>query len=233
MPRRHAAVTWRVLATIALALAVAPAVAPFPAAGAAAVWDPPPELVEALQRDLHLTREQALARLRNEARLTAVEAELRKKIGDRFGGSWFVGTVAQTLVVATTSPADLPRITAAGARPLLVKRSLKQLNAVRARVDAVLSNHPNIASVRYVDAQGNVVVVLSSRVAAIVNILKAAGVDMAVVRVIFSNELPQPVAAPMSGDACHAGTASSCPVGFSALKGSGTASSPPATAVGR
>ncbi|WP_051865846.1 trypsin-like serine protease [Streptosporangium roseum] len=80
-------------------------------------------MLEALQRDLGLTREQAQTRLLNEARLRPVEAKLRRRLGSRFGGSWFAGSIAQTLVVATTDSADIPQVLAAGARGEVVNRS--------------------------------------------------------------------------------------------------------------
>ncbi|WP_326826169.1 alpha-lytic protease prodomain-containing protein [Streptosporangium sp. NBC_01756] len=199
MAHRHAAVAGCVLAITALVPTAVPAAARCRPAGAVVVWDPPPDrwdpppdMLEALQRDLHLTREQALTRLRNEVRLASVEAELRRRLGDRFGGSWFLGTLAQTLVVASTDPADIPLIAAGGARPKLVARSLAQLIAIKAKVDAVLSGNPRIGSVRYVDLKNNGIVILSAQVAVVTKMIKAAGMDTTVVRVVFSTELPSP-----------------------------------------
>ena len=95
-------------------------------------------MIEALQRDLDLTREQAQARLLNEARLAPVEAQLRSRLGARFGGSWFTGTIAQTLVVATTGPADLPQIIAAGAQAEVVTRSYAELDTAMNNLDEKL-----------------------------------------------------------------------------------------------
>ena len=92
-------------------------------------------MIAAFQRDLGITGEQAQARLLNEARLAPIEAQLRSRLGDRFGGSWFTGTIAQTLVVATTDPADLPQIIAAGAQGEVVKRSYAELDTAMNNLD--------------------------------------------------------------------------------------------------
>src|SRR5690349_5459787 len=116
MSRRHAVTAGCVLAITALTLTAAPVAAQPRTTGLQTASLPrkppprfPPGMIAALQRDLHLTSEQAQARLLNEARLAPIEAKLRSRLGDHFGGSWFAGTIAQTLVVATTDPADLPQ----------------------------------------------------------------------------------------------------------------------------
>ncbi|MEV4530193.1 S1 family peptidase [Streptosporangium sp. NPDC049304] len=163
----------------------------------------PPGLIEALQRDLGLTRKQVATRLLNEARLTPVEAQLREKLGDRFGGSWFTGTLAETLMIATTSPADIPAIASAGATPKVVRASLATLSAVKGRLDDVLSAHPNDGTIRYVDVRINKVVVLSRNAPATLNVVKSIGVDSDLVVVVHSEEDPRPH--PQSGDAHHVG----------------------------
>jgi hypothetical protein len=196
MSRRHAVATGCVLAFAALTLTAALAAAePQTAVPQAAppTWQPPsPEIIEAIQRDLGLTREQAVTRLRNEARLTGVEAQLRARLGDRFGGSWFLGALAQTLVVATTSSSDIPQITAAGARPQVVKLSLAQLTLIRQKLDKALSADPRGGSVRYVDVMTNKVVVLSMTPAETRKLISTVDVDATAVTVVFSTEKPWP-----------------------------------------
>src|SRR5689334_20980175 len=113
MSRRHVITTGCVLAITALALTPVQVAARSRTADtsvARPVWKPPPGMIEALQRDLSLSKEQAQARLINEARLAPVEVKLRVLLGDRFAGSWFAGTIAQNLVVATTDSSDIPQI---------------------------------------------------------------------------------------------------------------------------
>ena len=196
MSRRHAATTGCALAVAALTLTAALAAAEpqtaVPHSAPPTQQPPPPGVLEALQRDLGLTREQALARLRNEARLTLVEAELRSLLGDRFGGSWFMGTISQTLVVATTSADDIPRITAAGARPKIVTRSLSQLALIKQKLEKVLATHPHGGGVRYVDVKINKVVILSATPTETRKVVKTVDVDMTAVTVVFSKERPWP-----------------------------------------
>ncbi|MEU8385647.1 S1 family peptidase [Streptosporangium sp. NPDC048865] len=225
MPRRHALATNCLLAAAALALTATPALA-HPRTEEKAVASfrqpPPPGLITALQRDLSLSRNQVLARLANEERLTPIEREIRHKLGSRFGGSWFAGNIAQVLVVATTDPADIPAITEAGARPEVVHRSLAELNAIKARVDATLPTDvvkTKEGKVRYVDVRTNGVIVLSSDPADTQASLESSGLDPVVVRVVSSAETPRPLYDLVGGEPYYIGGASRCSVGFPAFKG--------------
>ncbi|WP_326826166.1 S1 family peptidase [Streptosporangium sp. NBC_01756] len=225
MPRRHTATTGCVLAITALVSTAVPAVAqPLKAAVAAApaALKPPPGMLEALQRDLHLTKEQAQTRLLNEIRLTPVEAQLRSGLGDEFGGSWFAGDLAQTLVVATTDQDNISQIVAAGARGEVVSRSLAQLDAIIDEVDAALSAHDS-GLVRYVDVKTNKVVILSDAPATTEDVIQAADVDPVAVRVVSSIERPQPLSDLVGGEAYYIGSSSRCSIGFSVTKGTQSA----------
>ncbi|MER6175191.1 S1 family peptidase [Streptosporangium sp. NPDC001681] len=205
MFRRHIVTAGCVLTLTALTPSVVPAVVPVREASAFATSstgkrkpppDPikqlPPGMIEALQRDLGLTRAQAETRLRNEARLTAVEARLRDMLGGCFGGSWLMGTLSETLVVATTSTADIPRIVAAGARPKVVAASLAKLRAIKQKLDESLPNHPIGGSVRYVDVKNNKVVILSRHAEATRLLVASVPVDRSLVVVQPSTETPRP-----------------------------------------
>ncbi|WP_406311621.1 S1 family peptidase [Streptosporangium sp. NBC_01639] len=218
MTRRHTVTTGCVLAITALVLTAAPAVArPLPTDTAApAALKPPPGMLEALQRDLHLTREQAQDRLLNETRLADVEAGLHQRLGDRFGGSWFVGTVAQTLVVTTTDPADLPQIIAAGARGEVVKRPLAELDRALQVIETAQSTAGG--KVRYVDVRNNRIVILTSDPLATEDLIEATGVNTSLVQAVQSTEAPRLLGDVVGGDAYYVGTASRCSVGFSVAK---------------
>ncbi|WP_406311622.1 S1 family peptidase [Streptosporangium sp. NBC_01639] len=221
MTRRHTVTTGCVLAITALVLAAAPAVARPLSAGTAAApaaLKPPPGMLEALQRDLHLTREQAQARLLNETRLTPVAERLRSGLGTEFAGSWFTGDLGQTLVVATTDQDNLSQIAAAGARGEVVSRSLTQLDAIIDEVDAALSADDS-GLVRYVDVKTNKVVILSDAPSTTEDVIQASDVDPVAVRVVSSVERPQPLSDLVGGEAYYIGSASRCSIGFSATKG--------------
>ncbi|GAA4192422.1 hypothetical protein GCM10022252_33790 [Streptosporangium oxazolinicum] len=226
MARRHVVVPGCVLAITALALTATPAVATHPAART--LGKPPPGMLEAIARDVGLTEEEAETRLLNEARLTPIEASLRGEIGDHFGGSWFAGDVAQTLVVATVDSTEVPVIAALGARPLLVDRSLSELRAVRAAVDAALAGGRGAAaSVRYVDVRTNRVVVLTDNPKAALEAVRTAEVEPDAVQVTASTEHPRLLRAHrktpaetdlVGGQAYYIGTTTRCSVGFSVTK---------------
>ncbi|GAA4192408.1 hypothetical protein GCM10022252_33770 [Streptosporangium oxazolinicum] len=182
-------------------------------------WKPPPDMLSALQRDLKLTSEQAQIRLLNEARLAPIEARLRSQIGAHFGGSWFTGTVAQTLVVATTDSSDIPQIIAAGAQGELVKRSFSELDKIMNRTDLTLPNHVHGGNVRFIDVRNNRVVVLTPVPLQTEDLIQASDLDTSVVRAVESAERPRPLGDIRGGDAYYVGPTSRCSVGFSVTSG--------------
>ncbi|MGC5016538.1 S1 family peptidase [Streptosporangium sp. DT93] len=197
---------------------------------------PPLGMLAAIHRDLGLTEDQAQSHLLNESRLTPVAARLQERLGERFAGSWLQGPVGQTLVVATTSRADVAQIVAAGARPLVVARSLASLRAVKEKLAAARPALSAVSSARYIDVKTNRVVVLSSTPKAAVSSIKAAGVSPAAVQVVLSAEKPRllqagtpidpqpyPPGAPptdlVGGQAYYAGARTRCSVGFAVARG--------------
>ncbi|MDP9864661.1 MULTISPECIES: S1 family peptidase [Streptosporangium] len=211
-----------VLALAALALTAAPAVARHRTADSPVVptaWNPPPGMIEALERDLGLSREQVHARLANEARLAPVEEDLRHRLGPHFGGSWFVGTTAQVLVVATTDPADIPQIIAGGARPEVVGTSMTKLVSTKKKIDEVLLGRPKGGTVSYIDVKTNKVVVLSKETSETEVIMKSIDMDGAVVSVLPSGEDPRPFYDLVGGDPYYIGTVHRCSIGFSVTRG--------------
>lgn len=239
MSRRHAVTTGYVLAIIALTLTVVPAgaerqtVSPTAAVTTLAALKPPPGMLAALQRDLGLTAAQAQTRLLNEARMTPVVPRLQRALGARFGGAWFRGTTAQNLVVATTSIADIPQILAAGAKAEVVTWPLAHLASIKKKLDQALPMRPIVASVRYVDAKTNRVVVLAPKPEAAETLVEGAGVDKAVVVVLPSNEQPRPLYDLVGGQTYYVGDTTRCSIGFPVFKVPRTVSSPPATAASR
>ncbi|MEU4829605.1 S1 family peptidase [Streptosporangium sp. NPDC023615] len=228
MSRRHVVTAGCVLAMSALTLAAVPA----GAAGRAAAGPPlsrtaeevkpPPGVVEALQRDLALTRAEAQARLVNEARLIPIAEQMSRRLGPRFGGAWLRTKTAETLVVASTKATDIPQIVAAGAQAEVVPRSLTQLADIKRKLDATLPPKPLVSTVRYVDVKRNKVVVLSPEFQAAQNFVQASDVEQAAVLVLPSNEAPQPLYDLIGGTAYYVGTASRCSVGFPVTKGTQT-----------
>ena len=222
MSRRHAVAAGCALAITALTLMAVPVAAKPPAAeveAAPAGWKPPPGMIAAFQRDLELTGEQAQARLLNEARLAPIEARLRSQLGERFGGSWFTGTIAQTLVVATTDPADLAQIVAAGAQGEVVKRSYAELDATMNNLDGSLPGRLSGGAVRFVDVKNNRIVVLTTEPLETEDLIQASGVDSSVVRAVQSAERPRLLDDVRGGDAYYVNVTSRCSVGFAVTRG--------------
>ncbi len=222
MSRRHAVITGCILTITALTLTTVPVAAEPPAANpqtAVAAVKPPPGMIVALKRDLHLTDEQAQARLLNETRLAPVEAQLRNRLGARFGGSWFTGTIAQTLVVATTDPADLPQIIAAGAQGEVVKRSYAELHTTMNNLNESLSGRLNSGTVRFVDVRNNRILVLTAEPLKVEDLIQASGVDSSLVRAVPSTERPQLLHDVRGGDAYYIGDTRRCSIGFAVTKG--------------
>ncbi|WP_405673915.1 S1 family peptidase [Streptomyces sp. NBC_01530] len=114
------------------------------------------QLLSAMQHDLGLTKSQAEARLTEEKTATAVERKAKRVAGSSYGGSWFDAESGR-LTVAVTRGADAGAVRATGATVRLVQHSARQLDAARARIDA-LSTPAGVSS-WYVDARTNKVVV--------------------------------------------------------------------------
>ncbi|MGC5014348.1 S1 family peptidase [Streptosporangium sp. DT93] len=183
---------------------------------------PPPGMLEALQRDLGLNAAQAQDRLLNEARLTPIAERLGKVLGPRFGGAWLRGNSAHTLVVATTSAADIPLILAAGAQADVVTRSLTLLNTLKQKIDAALPVKPLVSTVRYIDIRNNRVVVLTPKPDEAETLIKAAGISGPAVIVLPSTEVPLLLQDLVGGNAFYIGVTRRCSIAFSVLKGEQT-----------
>lgn len=190
----------------AAARAGAPAAAP-------AADDPVAALLPALRRDLGLTAARARARLAAERSARAVEAGLRARLRSAYGGAWLAADGRLDVAVTAADRAGL--VTAAGARPVLVRRSLSQLEAVRARLDR--RRAPATVHSWYVDVPGNgVVVVAASRAAG----SAFAGPDA---RVVVEAARPTPRYDVRGGDQYVINGNVLCSVGFSVAGGFVTA----------
>ncbi|WP_309052566.1 carbohydrate-binding protein [Streptomyces sp.] len=232
MLRRHARTACTVLAAAGLALAglqagsatavarpEAPSVSSGATAGAARTLGAdaaPPELLRAMERDLGLTRTQALSRLAHEAEAGATAARLRQSLGSAFAGAWVDGPEARTLTVATTRAADAAAIRAAGATVRVVPHGLAVLDRAKAALDRAATAD---APVRYVDVRANVLVVEEARAGAGDRLLAATGVPRDLVRVVRTAEAPRPLYDIRGGDAYHMGGGGRCSVGFAVTRG--------------
>ncbi|KQX54719.1 MULTISPECIES: carbohydrate-binding protein [unclassified Streptomyces] len=229
MLRRHARTACTALAAAGLVLAGLQAGsaaaapddrAPHPAATGAAralgVDATRPELLRAMERDLGLTRSQALTRLTNEAEAGATAARLRQGLGGAYAGAWVDGAEAGTLTVATTRAADAEAIRATGATPRLVTHTLTALERAKEALDRSATAE---APVRYVDVRANVLVVEETRAGAGDRLVRSTGVPRALVRVVRSEQAPRPLYDIRGGDAYYMGGGGRCSVGFPITRG--------------
>ena len=93
-----------------------------------------PGLVQAMQRDLHLTKPEAEHRLAQERLATAVDQRARSIAGPSYAGSWFDARTGR-LTVASTDPSLTGRLRAAGADVRRAEYSAARLDAVKKQLD--------------------------------------------------------------------------------------------------
>ncbi|MGW0803257.1 S1 family peptidase [Nonomuraea sp. NPDC002799] len=183
---------------------------------AVAAAKPPSGVVDALQRDLGISKEQALSRLANEARGNSAAPGLRKKLGDRYAGVWYEGPEG-ALVVASVDPADTAQITGTGARARIVARSLAQLTTVKNGLDRAAP--PASVHSWAIAPQDNSVIVQTSDASAAQSWIAATGVDAAAVKLEQSAERPRLFYEIRGGDAYYTSQGYRCSIGFAARRG--------------
>ncbi|MEV8554740.1 alpha-lytic protease prodomain-containing protein [Streptomyces glaucescens] len=180
----------------------------------------PSALLRAMERDLGLDRRQAERRLANEAEAGATAGRLGAALGGDFAGAWVRGAESGTLTVATTDAGDVPLIEARGARAAVVRHSLAELDAAKARLDRAAGRHAGAdVPVWYVDVPSNSVVVRAVRPAAARAFLAAAGVERALARVERTAERPRPLYDLRGGEAYYINNSGRCSIGFPVTKG--------------
>ncbi|MGW0813412.1 carbohydrate-binding protein [Streptomyces viridiviolaceus] len=180
----------------------------------------PPALLGAMQRDLGLDRRQARQRLVNEADAGATAGRLRASLGGDFAGAWVRGAESGTLTVATTDAADVASIEAQGAEAAVVRHSLADLDAAKARLDRAAGDlNTADAPVWYVDVRTNAVVIKAVRPAAARALLKEANVDTTLTRTERTAERPRPLYDLRGGEAYYIDNSGRCSIGFPVTKG--------------
>ncbi|MFF6979924.1 alpha-lytic protease prodomain-containing protein [Streptomyces sp. NPDC008343] len=117
-----------------------------------------PALLQAMQRDLGLSKERAEARLAAERTAMDVAPKARKAAGSAYGGSWFDAD-SERLTVAVTAdaaPATVRAVRATGVTVRTVAHSARDLDAAKARIDRLPA--PSGVSSWHVDPVANTVV---------------------------------------------------------------------------
>ncbi|MFJ8630715.1 S1 family peptidase [Streptomyces sp. NPDC093568] len=116
-------------------------------------------LLQAMQRDLGLSKERAETRLAAERTAMTLTPKARKAAGSAYGGAWF-DAASERLTVAVTSDAPsatVREVRATGATVRTVTHSARRLDAAKARIDHLSA--PAGVSSWHVDPAANTVVV--------------------------------------------------------------------------
>ncbi|MET9247630.1 S1 family peptidase [Nonomuraea sp. NPDC003709] len=216
MSSKRCALVGGVILAACLATPLSPAAAD-PAPQSASPSLPPP-VVDALERDLGLSEQQVNARLANEERAASTQATLTSQLGASYGGAW-LNDDASKFLVATTDPNATGTIKAQGAEPVVVARSLAQLDAVVQQLDQAPKKAQAGAALWFVDVKTNSVAIQAPTVEAAEALAKAAGVDRSAVSVSATAERPVPLINIIGGAPFYIGS-SRCSVGFSVTRGS-------------
>jgi streptogrisin C len=129
------------------------------AARAAAAKPASDALVSAMQRDLHLTRQQAQARLAAERTATAITPKARRAAAAAYAGSWFDAPSGRLTVALTHDASATTRraVSRTGAAVRTVEHSARLLDTAKARIDRLPA--PAGVSGWHVDPAANTVVV--------------------------------------------------------------------------
>jgi len=153
-----------------------------------------PQILAAMQRDLGLDGDQATARLKRGVWASRVSSTLAAKTGSDFGGAWLAAD-GTTLKVAVTDLAASATVRAAGAVPVLVKRSEQTLDAAKAKLDGVRADAAGVTG-WYVDVPTNKLVVVAKpgKSAAARSLAAEAGVKSDAVTVRTSSATPKTLA---------------------------------------
>jgi len=170
-----------------------------------------PGMIQALQRDLHLTEKQVTVLLDKQQEAAQLQERLRDKLGERFAGAW-LSEQDHRLVAAITDAGLAAQVRAAGAEPQVVARSEGELTAIVAKLDAA-GARPSVSG-WYVDVMTNTVVVEADQAGAAADLVKAADVDPAAVQVRVRALVPRLLYDLRGGDKIGV-PGGSCSLGFS------------------
>jgi streptogrisin C len=138
-----------------------------------------PQVFAALQRDLHLSRDEVLRHLGQQRTAFQVETRVKERLGSRYAGSWFSDG---RLVVGIVDPNLELVVRNAGGQPKVVKHTRAELDAVSERL-LKRPDAPNVLGWN-ADPMTNLVVVTAKTgtVGEARAWVAAAGVDSTMVR---------------------------------------------------
>lgn len=181
-----------------------------------------PELMDAMTRDLGLTRAEASERLSFQTEASGIAERLEAELGKAYGGSWLDEDANRMYVAATKADAKAD-IVAEGATAVVVDHSLETLNGWLEALDSAAEADGTTIPTRYVDVESNRIVMGAHDVAEARKLVSAAGVPAQAVRIEKTSERPVPLIDVVGGNAYYIGSGARCSIGFSVEGGFVTA----------
>ncbi|EME60123.1 S1 family peptidase [Amycolatopsis decaplanina] len=205
-----------VAATAALATGALVTGTPAAASSASSVTLLNAEMVPALQRDLGLTSDQALARIQSETAAGTLEQSLASALAGSFGGASYNEATGK-LRVGVTDAAKLGQVLASGAEAELVRFSAAQLDSTVDKLNAGERAADGAITGWGVDTKTNRVTVnvLPGKSGVVDSYLEKTGVDKAAVAVVETTGVPTLKYDVRGGDAYYINSSSRCSIGFS------------------
>ncbi|MFK0246707.1 S1 family peptidase [Amycolatopsis azurea] len=174
------------------------------------------EMVPALQRDLGLTADQALARIQSETAAGTLEQSLASALAGSFGGASYNEATGK-LRVGVTDAAKLGQVLASGAEAELVRFSAAQLDSTVDKLNAGERAADGAITGWGVDTKTNRVTlnVLPGKSGVVDSYLEKTGVDKTAVSVVETSSAPTLKYDVRGGDAYYINNSSRCSIGFS------------------
>ena len=178
------------------------------------------EMLPAMQRDLGLTHDQAVARLASENAAAGLEESLTTALGDSFGGASF-DAASGRLSVGVTDGAKLGQVRASGADAKLVRFSALQLDSTVDKLNTGEATAPKSLASWGVDTANNRVTltVAPGQSSAAETYLAKSGVDRSAVAVVETVDTPKLQYDILGGDAYYIANQARCSIGFAVTGG--------------
>jgi streptogrisin C len=178
------------------------------------------EMLPAMQRDLDLAPDEAVARLASENAAAGLEQSLTTTLGDSFGGASF-DAASGRLSVGVTDGAKFDQVRASGADAKLVRFSASQLDSTVDKLNAGEVTAPKSLTSWGVDTMHNRVTlsVAPGQSAAAESYLAESGVDRSEVAVVEAVDTPELQYDVRGGDAYYIANKARCSIGFSVRGG--------------
>jgi alpha-lytic endopeptidase len=191
------------------------------------------EMMEALERDLGITRAQLPQYQATEQRAAEIEAQAKSQFADTFAGTWIERATDGSFFTVVASTDDQAKATFADAEVRTVKFTLNALEDGMSMLNGALSAvthtrggsrdiNTEVLHTWYVDVKTNAVVMTVEKGAekSALDFLAVSGIDSRLVRLEQSAGRPEPaVARNVYGGRQYGSGGGSCSIGFAVTRG--------------